>query len=135
MLAGDTSILDERVLNGLKETYNSLGVPIGATVQAIQAMKEVVAGLVALMLARKWVSTSTTSAQASATEPMQLFKVTACIPSPEKVRTQRELQNTFFTKWVPYDSWFAEQQRIQKQGGRIIKVELCTGGRQVNVGN
>ena len=30
MLAGDTSILDERVLNGLKETYNSLGVPIGA---------------------------------------------------------------------------------------------------------
>ncbi|MCP4819926.1 MAG: photosystem I reaction center subunit XII, partial [Shimia sp.] len=24
---------------------------------------------------------------------------------------------------------------IQKQGGRIIKVELCTGGRQVNVGN
>ena len=50
-------------------------------------------------------------------------------------RQQRELQNTFFTKWVPYDSWFAEQQRIQKQGGRIIKVELCTGGRQVNVGN
>jgi allophycocyanin beta subunit len=46
MLAGDTSILDERVLNGLKETYNSLGVPIGATVQAIQAMKEVTAGLV-----------------------------------------------------------------------------------------
>ena len=66
---------------------------------------------------------------------MRLFKVTACIPSPEKVRTQRELQNTFFTKWVPYDSWFAEQQRIQKQGGRIIKVELCTGGQQVNVGN
>ncbi|MGB1776854.1 MAG: photosystem I reaction center subunit XII, partial [Synechococcus sp.] len=25
---------------------------------------------------------------------MRLFKVTACIPSPEKVRTQRELQNT-----------------------------------------
>lgn len=49
---------------------------------------------------------------------MRLFKVTACIPSPEKVRTQRELQNTFFTKWVPYDSWFAEQQRIQKQGDR-----------------
>jgi len=46
MLAGDTSILDERVLNGLKETYNSLGVPIGATVQSIQAMKEVTASLV-----------------------------------------------------------------------------------------
>ncbi len=46
MLAGDPSILDERVLNGLKETYNSLGVPTGNTVQSIQAMKEVTAGLV-----------------------------------------------------------------------------------------
>jgi allophycocyanin beta subunit len=46
LLAGDASILDERVLNGLKETYNSLGVPIGATVQTIQAIKEVTAGLV-----------------------------------------------------------------------------------------
>lgn len=42
MLAGDSSILDERVLNGLKETYSSLGVPIGATVRSVQAMKEVV---------------------------------------------------------------------------------------------
>ncbi|MEL6488917.1 MAG: allophycocyanin subunit beta [Cyanobacteria bacterium J06634_6] len=46
MLAGDPSILDERVLNGLKETYNSLGVPVGATVQAIQAIKEVTSSLV-----------------------------------------------------------------------------------------
>lgn len=46
MLAGDPSILDERVLNGLKETYNSLGVPVGATIQAIQAMKEVTSSLV-----------------------------------------------------------------------------------------
>jgi allophycocyanin beta subunit len=46
MLAGDPSILDERVLNGLKETYNSLGVPIGTTVQAIQSMKESTAALV-----------------------------------------------------------------------------------------
>jgi allophycocyanin beta subunit len=45
MLAGDPSILDERVLNGLKETYNSLGVPVGTTVQAIQAIKEVAASL------------------------------------------------------------------------------------------
>ncbi|OWY64181.1 allophycocyanin subunit beta [cyanobacterium TDX16] len=46
MLAGDTSILDERILNGLRETYNSLGVPIGATIRSVQAMKEVVASLV-----------------------------------------------------------------------------------------
>jgi allophycocyanin beta subunit len=46
MLAGDASILDERVLNGLKETYNSLGVPVGTTISAIQSIKEVTAGLV-----------------------------------------------------------------------------------------
>ncbi|MDB9527673.1 allophycocyanin subunit beta [Oscillatoria sp. CS-180] len=42
MLAADVSILDERVLNGLRETYLSLGVPIEPTIQAVQAMKEVV---------------------------------------------------------------------------------------------
>jgi allophycocyanin beta subunit len=46
MLAGDPSILEERILNGLRETYNSLGVPIGGTVRAVQAMKEVTADLV-----------------------------------------------------------------------------------------
>jgi allophycocyanin beta subunit len=46
MLAGDPSILEERVLNGLRETYNSLGVPIGGTVRAVQAMKEVTSDLV-----------------------------------------------------------------------------------------
>ena len=42
MLAADTSILDERVLNGLNDTYSSLGVPIEPTIQALEAMKEVV---------------------------------------------------------------------------------------------
>ncbi|MEN9217716.1 MAG: allophycocyanin subunit beta [Gloeomargarita sp. DG_2_bins_126] len=41
MLAGDSSILDERVLNGLKETYTALGVPIDRVVEALNAMKEV----------------------------------------------------------------------------------------------
>lgn len=45
MLAGDASILDERILNGLRETYNSLGVPIGGTIRAVQAMKEVVTSM------------------------------------------------------------------------------------------
>jgi len=66
---------------------------------------------------------------------MRLFKITACIPCPEKVRTQRELQNTYFTKWVTYSSWVAEQQRIMKQGGKILKVEPVTGRRQQSCGN
>ncbi|MBD2104629.1 allophycocyanin subunit beta [Leptolyngbya sp. FACHB-261] len=46
VVAGNTDVLDERVLNGLRETYNSLGVPIGPTVQGIQLMKEIVKDLV-----------------------------------------------------------------------------------------
>jgi allophycocyanin beta subunit len=42
MLAGDPSILDERVLNGLKETYNSLGVPIAPTIRALNIMKKII---------------------------------------------------------------------------------------------
>jgi phycobilisome core component len=42
IVAGDTNVLDERVLQGLRETYNSLGVPIAPTVRGIQIMKELV---------------------------------------------------------------------------------------------
>jgi phycobilisome core component len=42
LVAGDNSVLDERVLQGLKETYNSLSVPIGPTVRGIQIMKEMI---------------------------------------------------------------------------------------------
>lgn len=42
LVAGNTDVLDERVLLGLRETYNSLGVPIGPTVAGIQIMKELV---------------------------------------------------------------------------------------------
>jgi phycobilisome core component len=42
IVAGDTNVLDERVLQGLRETYNSLGVPIGPTVRGIQIIKDLV---------------------------------------------------------------------------------------------
>jgi phycobilisome core linker protein len=65
---------------------------------------------------------------------MRMFKVTACVPSQTRIRTQRELQNTYFTKLVPYDNWFREQQRIMKMGGKIMKVELATGKPGMNTG-
>ena len=65
---------------------------------------------------------------------MRMFKVTACVPSQTRLRTQRELQNTYFTKLVPYGNWFREQQRIQKMGGKIVKVELATGKPGADVG-
>ncbi len=42
LVAGSMNVLDERVLQGLRETYNSLGVPIGPTVVGIQLMKTMV---------------------------------------------------------------------------------------------
>ena len=47
MVAGSMDVLDERVLQGLRETYNSLGVPIGPTIQGIQIMKDIVKAQVA----------------------------------------------------------------------------------------
>jgi phycobilisome core linker protein len=62
------------------------------------------------------------------------FKITAVVPSQSRIRTQRELQNTYFTKLVPFDNWFREQQRIMKAGGKIIKVQLATGKQGTNTG-
>lgn len=42
LVAGDATVLDERVLLGLRETYNSLGVPIAPTVMGIQIMKDLI---------------------------------------------------------------------------------------------
>lgn len=47
LVAGDMDLLDERVLEGLRETYNSLSVPIGPTVRGIQIMKTLVKELAA----------------------------------------------------------------------------------------
>ncbi len=65
---------------------------------------------------------------------MRMFRITACVPSTTRIRTQRELQNTYFTKLVAYDNWFKEQQRIMKMGGKIVKVELATGKVGANTG-
>ncbi|MBD2150319.1 allophycocyanin subunit beta [Pseudanabaena sp. FACHB-1277] len=46
LVAGNNDVLDERVLQGLRETYNSLGVPIGPTVQGIEILKQLVFALV-----------------------------------------------------------------------------------------
>nr|YP_009397814.1 allophycocyanin beta 18 subunit [Sonderella linearis]ARW67000.1 allophycocyanin beta 18 subunit [Sonderella linearis] len=42
LIAGSTNILNERLLDGLRETYLSLNVPVGPTIRSIQILKEVV---------------------------------------------------------------------------------------------
>jgi phycocyanin beta chain len=44
-LAGDASVLDDRCLNGLRETYQALGVPGGSVAAGVQKMKEAAIGL------------------------------------------------------------------------------------------
>ncbi|PSF37950.1 bleomycin hydrolase [Aphanothece hegewaldii CCALA 016] len=39
LLSGDASVLDDRCLNGLKETYVALGVPLQSTARAVGIMK------------------------------------------------------------------------------------------------
>lgn len=39
VLTGDASVLQDRCLNGLKETYSALGVPTGNTARAVAIMK------------------------------------------------------------------------------------------------
>lgn len=47
LVADDFTILDERVLNGLDDTYKSLGVPTGPTVRSIALLGEVIAAMLA----------------------------------------------------------------------------------------
>jgi phycobilisome core component len=42
IIAGNVDVLNERVLQGLRETYNSLTVPIAPTVRGIQFLKDAV---------------------------------------------------------------------------------------------
>ncbi len=49
LVSGDTSVLDERLLAGLKDTFNSLGIPLGPTARSIQLMKDVVKEKLAAM--------------------------------------------------------------------------------------
>nr|YP_009392006.1 phycocyanin beta subunit [Periphykon beckeri]ARW60354.1 phycocyanin beta subunit [Periphykon beckeri] len=40
MIAGDSSVLDDRCLNGLRETYQALGTPGSSVAVAVQKMKD-----------------------------------------------------------------------------------------------
>lgn len=41
LMAGNIDILNERLLDGLKETYSSLSVPIGPVIRSIEILKEI----------------------------------------------------------------------------------------------
>ncbi|OUL35306.1 phycocyanin subunit beta [Nostoc sp. 106C] len=45
VLAGDASVMDDRCLNGLRETYQALGTPGDAVASGIQKMKDTALGI------------------------------------------------------------------------------------------
>ena len=46
LLAGDASVLQDRCLNGLRETYAALGVPTGSAARAVAIMKSAATALI-----------------------------------------------------------------------------------------
>jgi phycocyanin beta chain len=46
IFAGDSSVLDDRCLNGLRETYQALGVPGASVAAGVQKMKETAIAIV-----------------------------------------------------------------------------------------
>jgi len=46
VFTGDASVLNDRCLNGLRETYNALGVPGASTADGVQKMKEAALAMV-----------------------------------------------------------------------------------------
>nr|YP_009300571.1 allophycocyanin beta-18 subunit [Campylaephora sungminbooi]AKU47490.1 allophycocyanin beta-18 subunit [Campylaephora sungminbooi]ALN11937.1 allophycocyanin beta-18 subunit [Campylaephora sungminbooi] len=42
LMAGNVNVLNERVLDGLRDTYNSLSVPIAPTIRSIKILEEIV---------------------------------------------------------------------------------------------
>jgi hypothetical protein len=61
---------------------------------------------------------------------MRMFKVTACVPSQTRIRTQRELQNTYFTKLVPYEKWVARLLKWNWQPVSRAQTLVWAKGRQ-----
>eukprot|EP00741_Cyanophora_paradoxa_P016192 tig00000042_g15632.t1 len=66
------------------------------------------------------------------------FKVTVVMPAKKtgEIRDQTNalFTNTYYTKYVDFTNWFQEQQKIQKAGGKILKVKIQNGNRWT-VGN
>nr|YP_009392221.1 phycoerythrin subunit b [Osmundaria fimbriata]ARW60783.1 phycoerythrin subunit b [Osmundaria fimbriata] len=56
LLAGDSSVLEDRCLNGLKETYIALGVPTNSTVRAVSIMKAAAVAFISNTASKRKVS-------------------------------------------------------------------------------
>ncbi|NEP02696.1 MAG: bleomycin hydrolase [Symploca sp. SIO2E9] len=80
ILSGDASVLDDRCLNGLKETYIALGVPTGSAGRAVGIMKAAAVAFVTNTASqRKFELTSGDCASLAAETAGYFDRVTAAI--------------------------------------------------------
>jgi phycoerythrin beta chain len=67
LLTDDASILQDRCLNGLKETYSALGVPIDASIYSVNIMRENIIDLINQLIHNSQLEISTTDGDYSST--------------------------------------------------------------------
>nr|QCI04806.1 gerythrin subunit b [Bornetia secundiflora] len=73
LLAGDSSVLDDRCLNGLKETYIALGVPTNSTTRAVSIMKAAAVAFINNVASGRKVEVPTGDCSALAAEAASYF--------------------------------------------------------------
>lgn len=80
VLTGDSSVLDDRCLNGLKETYAALGVPTGNAARAVAIMKAAAIAFVSNSASQRKMNVTQGDCASLASEVASYFdKVTAAI--------------------------------------------------------
>jgi phycoerythrin beta chain len=80
LLSGDSSVLEDRCLNGLKETYSSLGVPANSNARAVSIMKACAVAFINNTASQKKLSTPQGDCSGLASEVAGYFdKVTSAL--------------------------------------------------------
>ncbi|BAC89131.1 bleomycin hydrolase [Gloeobacter violaceus] len=77
LLAGDASVLEDRCLNGLKETYMALGVPIPSAIRAVSIMKASAVAFINNTASKRKIETPQGDCAALASEAGSYFDMAA----------------------------------------------------------
>nr|YP_009511418.1 phycoerythrin subunit b [Gracilariopsis mclachlanii]AXI97295.1 phycoerythrin subunit b [Gracilariopsis mclachlanii] len=73
LLAGDPSVLEDRCLNGLKETYIALGVPTNSSVRAASIMKAAAVAFISNTASQRKMDTTSGDCSALSSEVASYF--------------------------------------------------------------
>jgi len=74
VLSGDSSVLEDRCLNGLKETYIALGVPSNSAVRAVSIMKSAAVAFINNTASQRKIDVSAGDCSGLASETSSYFE-------------------------------------------------------------